>query len=309
MSCQRCDPVGPGRVGADDTGSVVEAGPDRRVAVAEVGDDALQRVQRGRVAAGGGGMGAQRGERLGGQVRQPGAAVDQQGLGEDAGQPVAAILAGLAAVAPAVHHRGRLAHRLLDRLGAEDQLGQLQTVEVAQVLEVAELAEQIGQRDRERAHRRLGRQRLGGAERLAGRAADRRPVPGRPPPPGAARGRAALQDDGGRVRAGAPVAHVVAVMERGSGRVQRLDQTRQCPSSARRCGVGRPGRGCAAAAVGLSASQRRGLLREQRGASVELARSERPGASPRARHRRERRRRDGAQRSAGGSRRGPRRSR
>ena len=88
-------------------------------------------------------MGAQRVEGLGGQVRQPGAAVDQQGLGQDAGQPVAAILAGLAAVAPAVHHRAGLAHRLLDRLVAEDQLGQLQTVEVAQVLEVAELAEQI----------------------------------------------------------------------------------------------------------------------------------------------------------------------
>jgi len=40
-------------------------------------------------------MGAQRVEGLGGQVRQPWAAVDQQCLGQDAGQPVATILAGL----------------------------------------------------------------------------------------------------------------------------------------------------------------------------------------------------------------------
>ena len=72
-------------MGADDAGSVVEARPDRRVAVAEVGDHPLQRVQRARVAAHGRGMGAQRDERRGAEVLQPGAAVDQQRLGEDAG--------------------------------------------------------------------------------------------------------------------------------------------------------------------------------------------------------------------------------
>ena len=36
-----------------------------------------------------------------------------------------------------------------------------------------------------------------------------------------------LQDDGDRMRAGAPVVHVLAVVQSGSGRVQWLDQTSQ----------------------------------------------------------------------------------
>ena len=142
------------------------------------------------------------------------------------------------------------------------------------MLEVAEPAEQIGQRDRERAHRGVGRQRLGRAERLGGRAADRRPVPGRPPRPGAARDRAALQDDGRRVCAGPPVAHVVAVMERGSGRVQRLDQTRQCPPVHGSPAWDAPG-AVAAQLQWTQCLQRGGLLRPQRGVPVEVAAVER----------------------------------
>jgi hypothetical protein len=61
---------------------------------------------------------------------QPGAAVDQQGLGEHPGKLVAAIGAGLAAIAPALGHLGDLRHRRLDRRGPEDELGQVQPVRV-----------------------------------------------------------------------------------------------------------------------------------------------------------------------------------
>src|SRR6266487_3696064 len=50
-------------------------------------------------------------------VGQPGAAVEQQRLAQDAGQPVAAVVVGLAAGAPPLHHRTRLAHRGLHGLG------------------------------------------------------------------------------------------------------------------------------------------------------------------------------------------------
>ena len=88
-------------------------------------------------------MRAQRGERRGAQVLQPGAAVDQQGLGEDPGQPVAAILAGLAAVAPAVA-APRWPALIASSIGAvaEDQLGQVQPVEVPRCWKSAEPAEQ-----------------------------------------------------------------------------------------------------------------------------------------------------------------------
>ena len=81
----------------------------------------------------------------------------------DAGQPVPACAADLAAVAPAHRvSRAASADRVLDGICAEDQPGQVQPVERAQVMEVGEPAEQVGQRDQERADRRLGRQGLGG---------------------------------------------------------------------------------------------------------------------------------------------------
>ena len=114
VACQRSTQPAHAGIGALDAGRVVVAGAHRRIAVAERGDRALQRVERRLVlAAGGRGVGVQPGERLGGQVGQPGAAVDQQGLAEHAGQLVLAV-ADLAAVAPAVQHRGRLAQRRLD---------------------------------------------------------------------------------------------------------------------------------------------------------------------------------------------------
>jgi hypothetical protein len=49
--------VGPGGGDTWQSGRVVEPGPYRRLAVAEVGHGTLQRVERGRMAAGGGRMG------------------------------------------------------------------------------------------------------------------------------------------------------------------------------------------------------------------------------------------------------------
>ena len=82
------------------------------------------------------------------------------------------------------------------------------------------------------------------------------------------------QDDGGRVRAGAPVAHVIAVMQRGSGRVQRLDQAGQRPPVPG--GPARDAPGTVAPQLQRAQRlQRHGLPREQPGASVELAGPER----------------------------------
>jgi hypothetical protein len=100
---------------------------------------------------------AQRRERLGGQVLQPGAVVDQQGLAEDAAQPVLDPQRVL--VAPLVEDAGGLADRRLGRVLAEDQAGQVQPVEVAQVVEPGEPAEQVAEGDQERPHRLLGGQR------------------------------------------------------------------------------------------------------------------------------------------------------
>ena len=108
-----------------------------------------------------------------------------------------------------------------------------------------------------------------------------------------------LQDDGDGVRPGAPVAHVVVVVQRGSGRIQRLDQTRQWPSSARRCAAGRPGRDCAAAAIGLSASSASASFASSAG-----RRSNSPAGSdnrqPVGSHRRRRSRGSGASRQRAG---------
>ena len=114
-------------------------------------------------------MRAQRGERLGGQVFQLRTPVDQQGLAEDAAQPVPDAERTL--VAPLVQDPGRLLDRCFDRLAAEDQAGQVQPVEVAQVLEAGEIAEQVAERDEEGPDRSLSRQRPGGEEVLRAGAA------------------------------------------------------------------------------------------------------------------------------------------
>ena len=114
-------------------------------------------------------MRAEHGERLGGQVFQPRTPVDQQGLAEDAAQPVPD--AERILVAPLVQDPGGLPDRCFDRLVAEDQAGQVQPVEVAQVLEAREIAEQVAERDQERRDRSLSRERSGSEELLSAGAA------------------------------------------------------------------------------------------------------------------------------------------
>ena len=207
------DPAGPRGIGSLDAGRVVVAGAHRRIAVAERGDHTLQRVKRRLVlAAGDRGMGVQPGERPGGQVGQARAAVDQQRLAEHARQLVLPV-ADLAAVTPAVQHRGRLARGRVDHLGAEDELGQVQPVEHAQVLEITEPGEQVGKRDQERAHGFFCRQRLAVQELPAAGAGQAGPVPACPGPvrlPGVS---GVLQDDPGRVRRGPQVDIAAVVMK------------------------------------------------------------------------------------------------
>ena len=210
------DPPGPRGIGSLDARRVVVAGAHRRVAVAERGDHTLQRVKRRLVlAAAGRGVGMQPGERPVSQVGQAGTAVDQQRLAENAGQLVLPV-ADLAAVTPAVQHRGRLVQCRPDALGAEDELGQVQAVEHAQVLEIGEAAEQPGQRDQERPHGRLRRQRLAVQEFLrCGRARQPGPVPAGPGPVRLPGVRAVLQDDPGRVRRRPPGVDITVIMVKG----------------------------------------------------------------------------------------------
>lgn len=140
-------PLGPGRVGPVDAGRVVVAGAHRRVAAPERGDRTLQRVEHLAVMPAGRRVRVQPLERVGVQVFQPRAAVDQQGLAEHPPQPV---LPGQdAAVTPLLQHRPGPAQRVLDRLGAEHEPGQVQAVERAELLEGVEAAEQVAERDQE----------------------------------------------------------------------------------------------------------------------------------------------------------------
>ncbi|MGW3473703.1 hypothetical protein ACWDKQ_35895 [Saccharopolyspora sp. NPDC000995] len=101
--------------------------------MAECGDGALQGMQHFAITPAVGRVGTQRRERLGGQIFQSWAAVDQQSLDEQAAQPVLA--AQRSAVSPLVQKASRLTDRRLNGVGAENQAGQAQPVEVAQVLE------------------------------------------------------------------------------------------------------------------------------------------------------------------------------
>jgi hypothetical protein len=220
------DPLCPGPVSALDHWHLVAAGPGGRLAVTEVSGRFLEREQRRLVLASGCcGMAAQRGERLGVQVPQAGAAVDEQRLGQHAGQLVPAI-AGLAAVTPLAQDRGCLAHRRIDGPAAEDELRQVQPVEHAQVLEIGEAADQVGQRDQEGAHGALGRQRPGRQELPAARAGQPGPLPAGPAPVGLPGVRAVLQDDRCCLRPGPPELGVIVVVQGRAGGVQRHYQAR-----------------------------------------------------------------------------------
>jgi hypothetical protein len=73
-------------------------------------------------------MRPQRRERLGSQIFQPGAAVDQQCLAEHRAPPVPAVQDPV--IAPLIEDPTRLQDRPID--GAENELGEVQPVECAQ---------------------------------------------------------------------------------------------------------------------------------------------------------------------------------
>ncbi len=103
--------------------------------------------------------------------------VDQQGLRQDIGQSVAAILSVLVAVSPLVGDHRDLVQRFLDGLDAEHELGQVEAVEVAQVLEVGEASEEIAQSDQTEAHGGAGVDFLRGAELCAAGGTQPGPAP------------------------------------------------------------------------------------------------------------------------------------
>ena len=216
------DPADPGRIGALDHRHGVGAGAHRWVAVPQCGHRPLQGEEHRAVVLGVRRVRPQLPERLGGQVLQPRAAVDQQRLGEHPAPPV---LRGQdAAIAPPVENLAGSPHRVLDEVGAENELRQMEPIERAQLLRVGEATEQIAERNEEGPHRDLGRQCPRGQELLGARAAQRRPVRSRPSPVGPTRFGAVLQDQTRRVRAGSPIPCGGCVMQHRPGLVQRGDQ-------------------------------------------------------------------------------------
>ena len=257
------DPPGPGRVRADDLRCGGDAAAHRGFAVAQGGDRALQRIEQSPVP-GGGRVRPDPRERLGAQRFQPGTAVDQQRLADHAG-PLALGVRG--AVTPPVEDLADPVQRLLDRGRAEDQVGQVHPVEQAHVLEVAEPAELPGQREQQRAHRTLGRSRLGRAE-LRGAGPDQpRPLPTGPGPVGPVGPRAVRQDQPGGVAAGAAQVGGVLVVQRSPRRVQRLDQPGQRPPVQRVSPRDAHGP-VAAQPLPPEREQRRGLAVEQRDPAI-----------------------------------------
>jgi hypothetical protein len=166
---------------------------------------------------------------LGGQVLQARAAIDQQGLGEDPGQSVAAVLAVLAAISPAVRDHCDFAHRRLEGLGAEHELGQIEPVEVPQLLEIGEAAEKLAQRDQERACCGICRQVLCRAKRGAASGAQTCPVPGRPTPPGTVQRAAIGQHNRHRLRPGPAMMDFTVVGKGTKGLVKGINQAGQNP--------------------------------------------------------------------------------
>jgi len=100
----------------------------------------------------------------------------------------------------------------------------VQAVEHAQVLEVAEAAEQVSERDQERAHGLVRRQRLAVQEAFAARARQACPLPARPGPVRLPAVRAVLQDDPGRMRAGPPVDSAAVMVKDGRCLINRPGQ-------------------------------------------------------------------------------------
>ena len=206
---------------------VIEPWAYRRLTVPQLGDGPLQRIDHGRMPPGRGGVRVETRERFRGQVFQPWTAVDQQRLRQDSGKPVTAVLAGLAAVTPALRESGDRYHRRGDGLFAEDKVRQVKPVEVSQVLVFGEPAQREGQGQQERAHRYLGRQRLGGAEGLTAGTGQSGPIPGGPSPPGPAQRGAVVQNDRRGMKSCPFETRVFVVMQPSAGRIQRPDQPRQ----------------------------------------------------------------------------------
>ena len=260
------DPLGPGRVRADDLRAAADAGAHR---AGRSGPGRRPRAAARRAVApcaGGGRVRADPRERLGAQLLQPGTAVDQQRLADHAG-PRGARCARRGSPTGRGSRRPGAAP---PRPGAAPKISwaRCSRLNRPSVLEVAEPAELPGQREQERAHRSLGRSRLGRAE-LRGAGPDQpRPLPAGPGPVGPAGPRAVRQDQPGGVAAGAAQ---VAWCRRGAaqpaprpaarpaGRARATARRRHAAASrARGCGASRSHRAGSAPASRPRSARRAG---------------------------------------------------
>ena len=192
------DPLGPYRVGAFDVGGVVVTGAHGWIAVTQLGDRPLQRIQHRPLMPVGRRMRSQHVERRVASSSSRGLRLSSRAW---LNTPRIRLLVPLLMRYP---HRSSTslgaAHRLIHRGLTKYQAGQVKSIEHAQAMEVGEPAEQVRQSHDERSHRRLGRQRLRGDELAGAAAAQPRPLPRRPAPPAAAGVGAVLQHDRRRVR-------------------------------------------------------------------------------------------------------------
>jgi hypothetical protein len=157
-------------------------------------------------------MRAQPGEGFRAEVFEQRASVDEERLADDAPELVAGHFGD--PIAPGVERRCHLGERGLDGLCAEDELGEMQTVEGSELLETVE-AHQVSEGNREGADGRLGGERPLGEEGLGAPTEQPGPLVAAPGPPWPPQRPAVFEHQRDGVQAGATMTDVVAVMKRG----------------------------------------------------------------------------------------------
>ena len=122
------DPTGPVRMRAFDERGGVVAGADRRIAVPQRRDAALEGIEDRQLVAARCRMGPKAGEGLGAQVLERGAAINEQRLAHDASEVVASHLRD--PIAPGVERRCHLGDRGLDGVGPKTSVARCKRLNV-----------------------------------------------------------------------------------------------------------------------------------------------------------------------------------